>query len=183
MTNSNYISRKEIYKKSNYIKQGLYQFLYSFFKNLSFPFANYIRYGILKLFLKETHSTYLAENITFWFPWQITIGRNTSINTGCVIDGTGNVIIGNDVRIAAYVIINSVDHKFTDTDTPIRMQAYIGAPVIIEDDVWIGANVIINKGVTIGKGSVIGAGSVVTKDIPPYSVAVGVPCKVIKSRK
>nr|WP_143033346.1 DapH/DapD/GlmU-related protein [Prevotellamassilia timonensis] len=54
--------------------------------------------------------------------------------------------------------------------------------VIIEDDCWIGFNVIILPGVTIGKGSIIGAGAVVTKSIPPYSVAGGVPAKVIKSR-
>ena len=55
--------------------------------------------------------------------------------------------------------------------------------VVIGSNVWIGANAIVLPGVTIGKGSVIGAGIVVTKDIPPYSVAVGVPAKVIKSRK
>lgn len=56
------------------------------------------------------------------------------------------------------------------------------APIHIEDDVWIGAGVKVLKGVTIGKGSVIGAGAVVTKDIPPYSIAAGVPCRVIGKR-
>lgn len=55
-------------------------------------------------------------------------------------------------------------------------------PIVIEDDVWIAARVNVMAGVTIGKGSVIGAGSVVTKDIPPYSIAVGTPAKVIKKR-
>ena len=55
-------------------------------------------------------------------------------------------------------------------------------PIVIEDDVWIGRRVIILPGVTIGRGSVIGAGAVVAKDIPPYSVAVGNPCKVVRNR-
>lgn len=54
--------------------------------------------------------------------------------------------------------------------------------MVIEDDVWIGANVCINKGVIIGRGAVIGSGAVVTKDIPPYAIAVGVPCRVIGRR-
>ena len=57
---------------------------------------------------------------------------------------------------------------------------HIKGPVLIEDSVWIGDNVVVLSGVTIGKGSVIGANSVVTKDIPPYSMAVGCPAKVIK---
>ena len=54
-------------------------------------------------------------------------------------------------------------------------------PIVIEDDCWLGGGVIVLAGVTIGKGSVIGAGSIVTKDIPPYSVAVGNPCKVMRT--
>ena len=62
-------------------------------------------------------------------------------------------------------------------------QGFVIAEVVIEDDVWIGSGVQINKGVRIGKGSIIGSGSVVTKDIPPYSVAAGVPCQVLKKRQ
>jgi acetyltransferase-like isoleucine patch superfamily enzyme len=86
------------------------------------------------------------------------------------------------VRIAPYVVINTVDHSFDNTSERIMNQGYTCAKVIIEDDVWIGSHVCINKGVTIGKGCVIGSGSVVTKNIPPYSIAVGVPCCVIKKR-
>jgi acetyltransferase-like isoleucine patch superfamily enzyme len=62
-------------------------------------------------------------------------------------------------------------------------ESTIAKPVIVDDDVWLGYNVTVLPGVTIGKGSVIGAGSVVTKNIPPYSIAVGNPCKVIGQRK
>jgi len=69
-----------------------------------------------------------------------------------------------------------------DISKPIAKQELKHAPIVIEDDVWIGSRVNILAGATIGHSSVIGAGSVVTKDIHPYSVAVGVPAKVIKSR-
>ncbi len=176
------ISRPEMYSLRNYLLQGLYQSMYAFVKYISFPFFEYFRYAIIKLFIKRIKSKSIGEGVTIWFPWYIEIGENTTINQNCILDGTGGIIIGNDVRVAPYVMFNSVDHEFGDRSQPIRKQAYKGGCIIIEDDVWIGANVIINKGVKIGKGSVIGAGSVVTKDIPPYSIAVGIPCRVIKER-
>ncbi len=178
-----YISRKEMYCFKNFILQGLYVFLFAFVKNISFPLTNYIRYLVLKIFMRKLKSTYLSEGLIVWFPWKIEIGKNSSLNAGCMLNGYGGIKIGNNVRIASYTIINSVDHEFTNPDLPVNKQGYWGAKVVIEDNVWIGANVIINKGVTIGHNSVIGAGSVVTKDIPSYSIAVGVPCRVIKSRK
>ena len=72
---------------------------------------------------------------------------------------------------------------FSDPEMLIHEQGMIGLGIKIEDDVWIGAGAIILDGVTIGRGSVIGAGAVVTKNIPPYSVAVGVPARVIKKRE
>ena len=98
-------------------------------------------------------------------------------------DTEGLIKIGNNVRIAPNVMIISANHVFDNTDIPICEQGMDVKPITIEDDVWVAGRVNIMAGVTIGKGSVIGAGSVVTKDIPPYSVAVGVPAKVIKTRK
>jgi acetyltransferase-like isoleucine patch superfamily enzyme len=70
-----------------------------------------------------------------------------------------------------------------DITRPIRLQESIPGKIVIEDDCWIGANVTITRDVTIGRGSVIGANSVVTRDIPEYSVAVGVPARVIRNRR
>lgn len=100
-----------------------------------------------------------------------------------MINGYGGVKIGNGVRIASYVCINTADHDFSDPEVFIKDQGMVVGTVTIDDDVWIGNHVVINRGVDIGKGCVIGSGAVVTKDIPPYSVAVGVPCRVIRSRK
>jgi acetyltransferase-like isoleucine patch superfamily enzyme len=86
------------------------------------------------------------------------------------------------VLIGPYVVINTLHHHFDRLDVPIWRQGYDGAPITIEDDVWIGANCTILAGVRIGAHSVIGAHSLVNRDIPPYSVAFGVPCRIHRSR-
>lgn len=166
----------------NLLLHGLYLSLYGLVKYLPFPFANHLRYVVIRLFAPRIRSTYIADGVLLWFPWTIEIGRSSSLNQGVIIDGFGGVKIGQNVRIAAYSSINTADHGFDDPNILIRKQGYICAPVHIGDDVWIGTHVSINKGVVIGQGAVIGSGSVVTKDIPPYSVAVGNPCRVIRRR-
>jgi acetyltransferase-like isoleucine patch superfamily enzyme len=119
----------------------------------------------------------------------VQIGEHSSVQAytsliayGKPDDPTGKITIGNGVRIAPYVFIISANHRFENPEIPIYQQGMAFAPVTIEDDVWIGARVVVVAGVTIGKGSIIGAGAVVTRDIPPYSIAAGVPARVIRSR-
>jgi maltose O-acetyltransferase len=91
--------------------------------------------------------------------------------------------IGNDVLMGPDVVIMTTSHAFEDPDIPINQQgARAISPVEIGDDVWIGTRVIILPGVKIGRGAVIGAGSIVTKSIPAYAIAAGVPARVVKSR-
>ena len=175
-------SRQEMHDWRNYLLHGIYLTLYAPLKYMAFPLFNYLRFAVLKLFSKGIHATYISDGVQIWFPWRVTIGRRSSLNQGIWIDGFGGVSIGENVRIAAYTIINTADHDFSDSSRPIVEQGFVTAPVYIEDDVWIGSGTIINKGVRIGRGSVIGAGSVVLHDIPPQSVAVGSPCKVIRRR-
>jgi len=162
---------------------GLYLLLYGFVKNLSFPFFYYLRYLVIRMFARNIKSSFICDGVVIMFPWNVDIGRDCTLNQGTLVDGFGGVTIGNGVRIAAYVTINTADHNFTDPSMRIMDQGYLCAPVTIQDDVWIGAHTCINKGVTIGKGSVIGSGSVVTRDIPAYSIAAGVPCRIVRSRK
>ena len=112
----------------------------------------------------------------------IKVGDYCSINSFVHISGNGGVLIGNNVLIATQSVLVSANHNFEMTNIPISQQGETAKPIIIEDDCWLGAGVKVLAGVTIHKGSVIGAGSVVTTDIPEYSVAVGVPAKVIKKR-
>jgi acetyltransferase-like isoleucine patch superfamily enzyme len=113
----------------------------------------------------------------------IVIGDRTSIGSHCCISGSGSVYIGKNCLIAPYVGIFSSNHNFMDGSRPIRSQGTTLKPIVIEDDCWIGSGAKILAGVTLGQGSVIGAGAVVTKDIPPYSVAVGVPAQVVSHRE
>ena len=114
----------------------------------------------------------------------VEIHNGSSINAHSWIGaGLSKVIIGNDVRIGSGCKISCAAHKFDDLNKPIRQQGLEkNVDIIIEDDCWLGLNAIVLPGVRIGHGSVIGAGAVVTKDIQPYAVAVGVPAKVIKYR-
>ncbi|PCK33628.1 acyltransferase [Pseudoalteromonas piscicida] len=111
------------------------------------------------------------------------VGDNTGFGHNNFINAQGGVVIGCDVIIGPYVNILAENHNFGDSTIPIRKQGVTRKGIIIESDVWIGAGVSILDGVKIGKGTVIGAGSIVTKSIPEYSIALGNPCKVIKSRK
>lgn len=176
------IERSEMHTFRNYVFQGLYLAIYALVKYLSFPLSNYLRYGVLRLFSVGIQSSYISDGVTIWFPENVKIGKRSSLNQGVILDGYGGIEIGEGVRIAPYACINTADHDFSDAETLIVDQGFIVAPVVIEDDVWIGAGAIINKGVTIGKGSIIGSGSVVVDSIPPYSIAVGVPSRVKKSR-
>lgn len=118
-------------------------------------------------------------------PWggYIEVGENCSINSFCHISGNGGVLIGNNVLLATQCVIISANHNFSNADIPICEQGESRKKIIIEDDCWLGAGVKVLAGVKIGKGSVIGAGAVVTKDIPPYSICIGVPARLIQTRR
>lgn len=111
---------------------------------------------------------------------KVTIGTGTTINRNSLVMGL--VTLGKQCSIAPGCVIVGSNHVFDDPNIPIKEQGLSRKGIIIEDDVWFGANVTVLDGVTVGKGTVIGAGSVVTKSLPPFTIAVGNPCKVIKSR-
>lgn len=125
--------------------------------------------------------------------YNLSVGDGTSIPKGStiyctdapctigkkVLFGPRPIIITGDHRIdlvGKYIADVTVEDKFVDGENPFDQ------PVVIEDDVWCGANVTILKGVTIGRGSVVAAGAVVTKSFPPYSIIGGVPAKLLRMR-
>lgn len=111
----------------------------------------------------------------------IRIDDNVGLTKGTFISAVLSVHIKKDVMIGPYCFIGDYDHDYKDITKPISGQPLKNIkPVVIEEGSWIGAHVTIASGVNIGKNSVIGANSVVTKDIPEYSVAVGIPAKVVK---
>lgn len=108
----------------------------------------------------------------------VIIGKQTRIGMNNVL--IGPVTVGNHVILAQNIVVSGLNHSYEDIDLPISKQKVSTALITIEDECWIGANVVITAGVTLGRHSVIAAGSVVTKNIPPYSIAVGNPARVIK---
>jgi maltose O-acetyltransferase len=109
---------------------------------------------------------------------QLEIGNSTFINYGCSIAAQKLIRIGPHCNIGTYVIM--MDNDFHRLEPERRTEQPDSAPIILEENVWLGARVIVLRGVTIGAGSVIGAGSIVSRDIPPRSLAVGAPARVIR---
>ncbi len=114
------------------------------------------------------------------------LGNHIEMNDFVHIAALESVVIGDNVLIASKVFISDINHGCFednieyDISIPPQKQPLSSKPVKIEDNVWLGESVCVLSGVIIGKGSIIGAHSVVSKDIPPYSIAVGNPAKVIK---
>lgn len=142
-----------------------------------------LRLLIVPLFLKKCgKGLTLKEGVIFKFPERITLGSHVGISEYSVIDGDGDITIGDYVRIAPHVCIISFDHICDRVDIPIKLQGKIKRGVVIGNNVWIGAGAQVLSGVTIADGAVIGAGAVVTKDVPKNAIAVGVPARVVKIR-
>ncbi|WP_286778849.1 MULTISPECIES: acyltransferase [Sphingobacterium] len=106
------------------------------------------------------------------------VGNNSRIGVGNTV--IGPVRIGDNVQVGQHVLISGLNHRYEDVSTAIAQQGVEVAEVRIDNNVWIGANAVILAGVSIGEHCVVGAGAVVTKSIPPFSVSVGNPAKVVK---
>ncbi|SEF73292.1 Acetyltransferase (isoleucine patch superfamily) [Xylanibacter ruminicola] len=108
----------------------------------------------------------------------VIIGNYTRIGLHNTI--IGPVTIGHHVNLAQGITVTALNHKFENPDIRIDEQGVSTKPVVIGNDIWVGANAVILPGITIGDHSVIAAGAIVTKDVPPHSLVAGVPAKVIK---
>lgn len=114
---------------------------------------------------------------------RIELGDRVSFNYGCYINGYGGLTIGDNCGFGPYVMIHTANHRSDDLDVAIRDQGWEGRPIAIGADCFIGMGACIVPGVTIGESSVIGAGSVVTSDLPAFSVAAGVPARILRTRR
>jgi len=113
----------------------------------------------------------------------VTVGDKSVLGRRVSINGYLDIEIGASALFADDVYVSDFDHKFADLTRPIKDQGIAKARVRIERDVWIGTKVTVARGVVIGEGAVVGANAVVTRDLPAYSVSVGVPARVIKDRR
>lgn len=125
------------------------------------------------IYVHPSHSA--KEGYLIW------IGNHVHIGSYNILGARHGIVLEDHVLIGPHVMIGDHSHRYEDIEVPIKLQGVTeGGPVRIERDSWIGANVFILPNVTIGRHSVVGANSVVNQNIPPYSVAVGVPARVIK---
>ncbi len=128
------------------------------------------------------NSFILRGSLLYPYGGRISIGQNVNINPYCLIYGAGGLTIGDNVMIATSCVIIPSSHNHDRTDIPMTFQGITCKGIKIGNDVWLGARVVVTDGVEIGEGSIIGAGAIVSRNIPPYSIAVGVPARVVKSR-
>lgn len=157
-----------------------------------------------KWFFKKCGSARFATSVTIVNFAGIAIGDGCRIGRGCFLTaGNGNLSLGNNVAVSPNVnigadhgeveigdnaaigpgtVIRAANHCFARRDVPIIAQGHKRGKVIIEEDVWIGANCVITPDVRIGKGAIVGAGAVVTSDVAPYVIVGGVPARQIGSR-
>jgi len=137
---------------------------------------------VRELLSQLTGST-VDESVTLFPPFtsdfgkNIRLGRRVFINAGCRFQDQGGITIGDDCLIGHNAVIATLQHDIA----PSRRGDLIPSPVVIGNNVWLGANVTVLPGVTIGDDAVVGAGSVVTKDVPARTVVVGSPARVVRT--
>ena len=139
----------------------------------------------LRRFCAKQVLPYCGDNVNIercaQFAWDLRIGHNSGVGVNALI--SSNVTIGDNVMMGPDCMMFTSNHGMSSIDIPMCQQrSSQPEPIIIGNDVWIGARVIVLPGVNIGDGAVIGAGAVVTGNIPPYAVAVGNPAKVVRVR-
>jgi len=113
---------------------------------------------------------------------RISIGTRVNVGAGSFLYAYGDIIVGDDCLIANGVELISGDHSSSDPARPMRLQGREPSRIEIGADCWLGTRSVILGGVHIGRGCIVGAGAVVTGDLPPYSVAAGVPARVLRRR-
>ena len=142
------------------------------------------RFVIYKLLMRRLDSFCIIQpNVFINHCFRLSVGRNFVVNSNTYINAVGGITIGDNVLLGVNVVISSGVHNYSDRSTPVTLQPITPKQIIIEDDVWIGANVVIMPGITLRKGTVVGAGAVVTHSTDPYSVMAGVPARKIKERR
>jgi acetyltransferase-like isoleucine patch superfamily enzyme len=113
----------------------------------------------------------------------LVIGDKVVFGRHDVVNGYLDIVVGPSTIVADMVYVADFDHVFADVERPIKDQGIAKAPVRIGSDVWLGTKVTVLRGTAVGHGSVVAANAVVANDLPPFSVAVGVPAKVIRDRR
>ena len=163
-----------------------YSFSLTLFKELAYKFGYFIHDHVApRAQMNIKGNPRIHSTASLRCGYNIYLGLNSRINQYCCVWASENskIILGDNVLMGPGVKIFSSNYTTTDIDVPMIFQPFVEKDIVIGNDVWLGSNSVIVAGVKIGDGSIIAAGSVVTKDIPEYTIAGGIPAKPIKSRK
>lgn len=143
----------------------------------------FVRYLLGKVFFGKLDGwCWIQSGVTIVHSDRLRVGKHFACNTGTYIGAAGGITIGDYVLLGTNVTITSGVHPTHGRTPPIWQRPVEYKPVVIEDDVWLGAGVVILPGVTVRRGTVVGANSVVTKNTEEYAIYVGAPARKIGSR-
>lgn len=166
------------YPKWTYPARALWQLVQLTLWRLAWKRVIGLRPALLKLFGATLPLRCLiCGGVTVYFPWALRVGMHCAISERVVFYNLGGITLGDRVVVSQDVYLCGGTHDYTQPSYPLRR-----LPIVVEDDVWIGAGAFIGPGVRIGRGAVVGARAVVFKDVPPWKVVVGNPARVIKDR-
>lgn len=187
------------------IKRMLEELWIFIFAWIPTPLGILLRLWAWRFFFKKCGNVRLASGLSILGMANISLGQDVRIGKCCFLSAENGILsLGNNVaispcshlgadygeiHIADYVaigpctILRAANHNFKDVEQPIMLQGHEYGKIVIESDVWIGANCVITPNICIGKGAIVGAGAVVTKNVEPWSIVGGVPAQIIGWRK
>ena len=164
--------------KNRLLRLGWQLVFVLFFRFSPKPFHGW-RAMVLKLFgAKVGKGVHVYPKVVIWAPWNLILGDYCGVGDGAILYSQGVISIGKKAIISQGTHLCTGTHDYSKEGHPL-----VTNPIIVNDNVWIAAEAFIHPGVVIGEGAVIGARSVVTKDMPPWMVCAGHPCKPIKKRE
>ena len=134
------------------------------------------------LFKRLSGMAWIQPGVTFVETNRLVVGKNFGVNTGTYINAIGGITMGDYVLIGSNVTISSGRHTIEGRMPPVFARPAVPLPIVIEDDVWIGAGAVIMPGIRLRRGTVVGANAVGTRDTEEYSVMIGVPARKIRTR-
>ncbi len=173
-------------------KSGLWKRPSRWLFRLVYRLSNWRRWDAVKRLRGRYYSRLLAmagdelrvgHDVRIYRPEMVSLGSGCYLGDGVQLyPWNAPITMGDNVLLAAGVRMITRKHGFAELERPMADQGYTNAPIVIEDDVWIGFQAVVLPGVTVGRGSIVGAGAIVTRDVAPRSIVGGVPARLIRLR-